>query len=376
MPTGVSVIELSPPSADFVQRRVSSLGPWVLGGFLDSVLMGVIFCQVVTYYRTRAPAESAVQRFYNAVVFAVFGLSVLKTAQCIAVVWVQNVMDYANPDVARLLVAKAWWQVSMPLMTAVIGTTVQSFFCFRYYMLSHNWTLCVPIICAMCVGLAGVCLSLANILSGNAKAKVMWLLASHLVPLIFVGDLKRSQVHLIGVFVADFLITAGTIHSLQRRSAGLQRTALLINRLLRLVFESAIPPTVVATIDLIMTQTLGQAHLLWHMLLNIALGKVYVVSLLYTLNSINAYRTRDGSQEVYSYNDRRTSRRATNLELGSRGLGHQLSSKDQIFVHTQVSTHVSPETFSPRSEYKHSAPPTPRDDTSSHNASDHVTFAQ
>jgi beta-lactamase class D len=59
---------------------------------------------------------------------------VRQTAQCIAVVWVQNVLNvsnsenkfntklnmvqYANPDVARMLVAKAWWQVSMPLMVS------------------------------------------------------------------------------------------------------------------------------------------------------------------------------------------------------------------------------------------------------------------
>jgi len=260
-------------------------------------------------------------------VIAVLFLSMLKTAQCIAVVWVQNVLDFANPDVARTLVAKAWYQVSMPLMTGIIGATVQSFFCLRFYMLSRNWMLCVPIICAMCLGLAGVCLSLANILAGNAKGKVMWLL-----------------VHLVGVFVADFLITAGTIFSLQKRNSGMERTTKLINRLLRLVFESAFPPAVIATTDLIMTQTLG-SKLLWHLFINMALGKVYVVSLLYTLNSINEYRVRDqSSQEVYSYNGNgRSSNRRTNLELSARSP----AKPDQIFVQTQVSTHISPSTFSP-----------------------------
>ncbi|KAJ7058151.1 hypothetical protein C8F01DRAFT_1149754 [Mycena amicta] len=359
MSAGASVIQLSPASAAFVEARVTTLGPWVLGGFLDSMLMGVVFCQAYTYNRTRTSTRTTLQRYYNSIVLVVLGLSMLKTAQCIAVVWEQNVLDYANPDVARLLLAKAWWQVSMPLMTAVIGTIVQSFFCLRYYMLSRNWLLCVPIVCAMCLGLAGVCLSLASILAGNAKAKVMWLL-----------------VHLVGVFIADFLITAGTIWSLQKRNSGLQRTTLLINRLLRLVFESAIPPTVVATIDLIMTQTLGQQHLLWHMLMNIALGKLYVVSLMYTLNSINAYRAREGaSQDVFSYSERRTSRRA-NMELAARRLSQQTASKDQIFVHTQVSTHLSPEPFSPiLSDYKHSNPPTPsRDDASDIN--DRMGYAQ
>ncbi|KAF8143828.1 hypothetical protein K438DRAFT_596963 [Mycena galopus ATCC 62051] len=155
----------------------------------------------------------------------------LKTAQGFAVVWVQNVLNFANPDVASLLPFHAWWQVSLPLMTGIIGVVVQSFFCLRFYMLSRNWKFCVLIVCAMCLGLAGVCLSTANILSGNAKAKVMWLL-----------------VHLVGVFAADLSITSGTVHAfLQKRNSGLERTTKLINRLLRLVFESAVPPTVFST---------------------------------------------------------------------------------------------------------------------------------
>ncbi|KAJ6584524.1 hypothetical protein B0H19DRAFT_1058934 [Mycena capillaripes] len=318
MSTSASVIKLSPPSEAFVNARTTSLGPWVLviitlrGALLTPsrcwepfsivsswvrlifraltdalmilALSGVIFCQAYTFFRTRTQVKSTLHQYYHWLVIVVLFLSMLKTAQCIGVVWVQNVLDYANPDVARLLVAKAWWQVSMPLMTGIIGTIVQSFFCLRFYMLSRNWMLCVVIICAMCLGLAGVCLSLASILAGNTKAKVMWLL-----------------VHLVGVFIADLFITAGTIYSLQKRKSGLERTTQLIKRLLRLVFESAVPPTLIAMTDLIMTQTLG-SKLLWHLFMNIALGKVYVVSLLYTLNSINEYRVREqGSQEVYSY---------------------------------------------------------------------------
>ncbi|KAF8143832.1 hypothetical protein K438DRAFT_2029434 [Mycena galopus ATCC 62051] len=331
MSMAASVIQLSPASAVFVDTRTTTLGPWVLGAFLDCILMGVIFCQASTYFRTRPPVQNTLQQYYQWLVIVVVGLSMLKTAQCIGVVWVQNVLDYANPDVARLLVAKAWWQVSLPLMTGIIGVIVQSFFCLRFYMLSRNWKFCVPIVCAMCLGLAGVCLSLANILAGNAKAKVMWLL-----------------VHLVGVFVADLFITTGTVYMfLQKRSSGLERTTKLINRLLRLVFESAIPPTVIAMTDLILTQTLGP-ELLWHLFVNIALGKVYVVSLLYTLNSINEYRVREqGSQEVYS-GGTRNSRRTTNMELMPHSPG---AKAEQIFVQTQVLTHISPLSPQDKAEY-------------------------
>ncbi|KAJ7163022.1 hypothetical protein C8R46DRAFT_333212 [Mycena filopes] len=335
MSAAASVINLSPASAGFVAARTTTLGPWVLGAFLDCGLMGVIFCQTSTFFRTRSGVSSTLAEYYKWLVVVIVGLSMLKTAQCIAVVWVQNVLDFANPDVARLLVAKAWYQVSMPLMTGIIGVIVQSFFCLRFYMLSRNWMFCVPIIAAMCLALAGVCLSLASILAGNAKAKVMWLL-----------------VHLVSVFIADLLICGGTIYSLRQHNTGLTRTTALVNRLLRLVFESALPPAVIATIDLIMTQTLGK-NLLWHLFINMALGKIYVVSLLYTLNTINEHRVREqSSQEVYSYPHGRGSRGPrTNLELTPRGIGP--GGKDQIFVQTQVATHISPSTFSPTGDQQH-----------------------
>ncbi|KAF8143838.1 hypothetical protein K438DRAFT_1945687 [Mycena galopus ATCC 62051] len=365
MSTAASVIELSPASAVFVDTRTTSLGPWVLGGFLDCILLGVIFCQTRTYFRTRPPVQNTLQQYYQWLVIVVVGLSILKTAQCIGVVWVQNVLDYANPDVARLLVAKAWWQ------TGIIGVIVQSFFCLRFYMLSRNWKFCVPIVCAMCLGLAGVCFSLANILAGNAKAKVMWLL-----------------VHLVGVFVADLFITTGTVYMfLQKRSSGLERTTKLINRLLRLVFESAIPPTVIAMTDLILTQTLGP-ELLWHLFVNIALsvqsyevvalltsifrlGKVYVVSFLYTLNSINEYRVREKrSQEVHPSGNRHNSPRTTNMELMPRNPGLK---SDQIFVQTQVLTHISPlsptSTMQDKTEYISSGFENPTEHLSSDKAS-------
>ena len=79
----------------------------------------------------------------------------------------------------------------------------------------------------------------------------------------------------------------------------------------------------IATIDLILTQTLGAFHvspdmveptehnsagpkLLWHLMFNFSLGKIYVISLLYTLNSINQYRRKRGavSQEMYASDGR------------------------------------------------------------------------
>ncbi|KAJ7066464.1 hypothetical protein C8F01DRAFT_1123371 [Mycena amicta] len=336
MAAAKSVIQLIPPSQAFVDNRATSLGAWVIAGFCDAILLGIVLCQVVTFFRSQSRrTQEGLGRHYRWLVLVVTFLSIIKTAQAIGIVWVQNVMDFMNPDVARLLVAKAWYQVSAPTLTAITGLIVQSFFALRFYMLSRNILLVIPIVASMLLGFAGVCLSLNSIIVGNAKAKVMWLL-----------------VHLICAFMTDFFITVGTCWALQsRKSGGLTSTASLIHRLLRLVFESAIPPTVIAAIDLIMTQTLGSKHLLWHLLLNYALAKLYVISLLYTLNSINEYRetavsgdrvTSSGSRGQISGQYRTGPVKRTDLELGNvrskaAGIGG-----DQVYVQTQIITQVSP----------------------------------
>ncbi|KAJ7207577.1 hypothetical protein GGX14DRAFT_543606 [Mycena pura] len=342
-----SIIELTPASAAFVLNRVTTLGPWVVASYLDAIMMGIVMCQAYTFFRTRALEKTTFQQYCLYLVLVILGLSVLKTMQEITVVWVQNVHDFANPDVARLRVSTAWWQVSTPLMTGVIGVLVQSFFCVRsvlghsapagtrdsllsahsLYLLSRNWIVIIPIVCFMTLGITGICLTVFYILSGNAVLKVRWLL-----------------IHLVGVFIADFCITTATFLALRKRSNGLERTNILINRLLRMIFESAIPPTFIATVDLILTQTLG-TKLLWHLLFNFSLGKIYVISLLYTLNSINQYRRKHStsSQEVYTSDGRgagigRDRFQRNNVELATIGS----TKPDQIYIQTQVSTHVSP----------------------------------
>ncbi|KAF7308971.1 hypothetical protein MKEN_01097800 [Mycena kentingensis (nom. inval.)] len=341
-PAPTSTIQLSPASKAFVDNRKNSLGSWVISGFADAILLGIVLCQVVTFFRTQHRRKmEGFRRHYRWLVVVVTVLSVLKvylfsTAQAIAIVWVQNVLDFVDPDHARLLVAKAWYQVSAPTMTAVTALVVQAFFAARYFLLSRNVWLIVPIVASMLLGFAGVLLSLNSIIIGDAKAKVLWLL-----------------VHLICAFGTDFLITCGTCWALWRRNTGgLASSKSLINRLLRLVFESAVPPTVVAAIDLIMTQTLDAKHLLWHLLLNFALQKLYVISLMYTINAILEYRPTGVSGASVSVSsagrtgarDMRVSGgKRTDVEIGLRNLtttGNGL--KDQVFVQTQVLTEVSP----------------------------------
>ncbi|CAK5283169.1 unnamed protein product [Mycena citricolor] len=319
-----STIQLSPSSQIFVDNRATTLGAWVIAGFFDAILLGVVLCQTSSFFKSYRN-QSGIGRHYRWLVLVVVFLCVLKTSQAIGIVWVQNVHDFANPDVAQTLVAKAWYQVSAPTMTGIIAVIVQSFFTMRFYMLLRNLWACIPIVISMMLSFAGVCLSLNSIVIGDAKAKVMWLL-----------------VHLVCTFCTDFMITVGTCLALRNRnSGGLASTASLINRLLRLVFESAIPPTIAAGIDLIMTQTLGQKHLLWHLVFNFALSKLYAISLLYTLNCINEYRKTQAMSGGLSSSGSRGVSHGRSVKRGDVELGN-LRKTEQVFVQTQIVTHISP----------------------------------
>ncbi|KAJ7608654.1 hypothetical protein FB45DRAFT_378374 [Roridomyces roridus] len=312
-----SVIQLTPSSAAFVANRVNTLGPWTGPGFIRRLhLDGYsllpskdLLCQARTYFATLSAEWTPFRRYCYWLVVFVTIISVIKTVQEAAVVWVQNVHDYANPDLARTRVTKAWWQITTSLSTGIVGFIVQSFFCLRFFLLSRNFYIVALIVCFMLLGLTGISLSVGFIVSANVPEKVRWLL-----------------IHLIGVFSADLLITTGTLLTLRKQSVGLERTTLLVNRLLRMVFESAIPPTLIALVDLILTQTLDNKRFLWHLLLNFSLGKIYVISLLYTLNCINEYRLFQSSraQEIFT---------AGNSNYNMHSLVH---------ISTEVSTHVSP----------------------------------
>jgi len=125
---------------------------------------------------------------------------------------------------------------------------------------------------------------------------------------------------------------------LRKRSTGLTSTASLINRTLRMVFESAIPPTLIATTDLILSQTLGP-KLLWHLFVNYSLSKVYVISLLYTLNSIAEYRKGHSNLSQSTRSDGVSNRvtRRGDIELTARSV-----EESGIYVETQVTKYVSP----------------------------------
>ncbi|KAJ7247766.1 hypothetical protein C8J57DRAFT_1724419 [Mycena rebaudengoi] len=264
-----SVINLSPSAQAFVDNRVTSVGTWVLGAAIECLLMGIVFCQAEHYFRNQRRQEQFWTRT-TMLVSWVMVLSMLKTTLVVKLVWQQSVVHFANPDVAMTLLYTAWCHRITPLTTGIIGFTVQSFYTVRFFRLTRNYFYTGLIVCAMLLGVVGGGMSEHYIAKAAAKEKLRWFL-----------------IHFISVTVADVLITIGTVTALYRRDTMMTN---VVKRLTLLMFEAAIPPAIVATADLILTQVLGPKLILWHMPVNHGLGKLYPISLLYTLNTIGDNR--------------------------------------------------------------------------------------
>ncbi|KAJ7799620.1 hypothetical protein B0H14DRAFT_3156409 [Mycena olivaceomarginata] len=245
-----SVINLSPPAQAFVDNKVTSLGTWTIGAAIECILMGIVFCQTEHYFRNQRRQDKFWTHTTILVSWALV-LSMVKTTQVVKIIWEQNVIHFADPDVAMTLLATAWWQTTAPLMTGVIGFTVQSFYTLRFFRLTRNYFYTALIVCAMLLGIVGGGMSEHYIAKALVKEKLRWFL-----------------IHFTSVTIADVLITIGTVTALYKRDTMMTN---VIKRLTRLMFEAAIPPAAVATTDLILTQ-------------------IYVISLLYTLNSIEDNR--------------------------------------------------------------------------------------
>jgi hypothetical protein len=175
----------------------------------------------------------------------------------------------------------------------------------RFFRLTRNYFYTALIICAMVLGIVGGGMSEHYIAKAMVKEKVRWFLVStHSVSTckahhIDIADPFHFRHHsgctyhcrdgyrVVQAKYSDDQVRAH--HSLMVSLTPSHFPPSVIQRLTRLMFEAAIPPAVIATTDLILTQVLGPKLILWHLLFNHGLGKLYVISLLYTLNSIGVF---------------------------------------------------------------------------------------
>ncbi|PVF94915.1 hypothetical protein CPB86DRAFT_817624 [Serendipita vermifera] len=275
-----SIIILNEASQTFVDNAPVTIAPWVMGAMADLFLQGILTVQITNYF-TYQSVES-----YRKKTWLVIGLTVLcilKSTLNILNVWELVITSFCDPDAARNLLRSDWKSYSASFVTAVIAIVVQSFFVLRYWRLTKAWYICLPIIIGM-------------ILSITASITFVITLAKSLGVSVGLDTRSRSTlvaltkslriwsiIHFVSAILVDVAITTATAWYLYNQKPLVVRsTSEMIDRLIRMVWQSALPPTICVIVNAVLVPTKPSQH--GHIAINMVLPKLYAISLMYTLN--------------------------------------------------------------------------------------------
>ncbi|KAJ7597970.1 hypothetical protein C8J56DRAFT_1109555 [Mycena floridula] len=242
-------------SANERHQAVFLVGPWLLGSFLDVFLQGILMCQFAHYWSWYKEDRL----FLKLTVAGLAILTILKSFQCIAIVWIQNVLHLGDLEGAVRLIMTKWWQAGNPLMVATICLYAQAFFLSRLYIISQKKWIVIPL------GLV--------FLTAYALMVMAYIYTTTQVTRL-AGDILMSL--------------ATTYYLLKSRNSGLRRTMSVIDSLVRLTLSSAAPAAFCAMLNLIFSQIYPGTENLISTAFNQALPKLYAISILWVLNERRA----------------------------------------------------------------------------------------
>ncbi|KAJ7185246.1 hypothetical protein C8R46DRAFT_981778 [Mycena filopes] len=297
------------------------LGPFLIGSGLDIFLQGVLSCQFVHYHSWYDDDPRALR-------LVVLGLAIatyLKTIQVLAVVWIKFVVFYSNFGGAIGLSFTAWWESGNALMVAAIGLYVQTYFCYRLWVITkRKWYIVLPI-WTMCIfGFLAVAVVTHYIDIEDILPITPWF-----------------ATHMASVFGGDVLLTGTTAYFLlSSRKEVLPQTAGFINQLLRLTFQTAAPATLCALLYLIFSQlnissgTPAPSTIMT--IFNMPLPKLYGISMMWTLNARRAIRAASSHHGMTGTSNEISGGRSRQHP----GTAHGDVELGRIHVLTQTSQHI------------------------------------
>ncbi|KAJ7663422.1 hypothetical protein DFH06DRAFT_1324881 [Mycena polygramma] len=203
-----------------VQQVNFNLGPWLVGSCLDLLLQGVLLSQFMNYYTWCTD-----ERGLRIAVAGLAVLTILKSIQSFAVIWIMFIPHFGDLHGAILLNYTTWWQAGNPLMVGIIGLYVQCFFCFRLRVISKTWYVAAPILSLFLLAFLSSFVATYYITTAENSPIKIWF-----------------AVHLSTVFVGDVVLFCTTAFFLLKSKQNvLPQTVNLINALIRLTFQTAAP---------------------------------------------------------------------------------------------------------------------------------------
>ncbi|EIM80094.1 uncharacterized protein STEHIDRAFT_162980 [Stereum hirsutum FP-91666 SS1] len=245
-------------------------GPSLIGIFLNLILYGAM-CVQVFYYYTRYPKDTVWIKLYVALLFVADTLN-----SAFNMIYDVLVTDWGN---AEALAVGNWIFCTDPAMTGIIAGLVQSFFCWRIWVLTRS-----KIIVAI-IGFATVCCTLGGIGSGIAVGIMkQWAILQNGTGILVVW--------LAGGAIADIGITVVITWHIRRHAVNFKQRQDPLSRLVRLTISNGLMTTLVNVADIIaFVASTGGMHLLF----NFPLAKLYTNSAMATLNQRERNRTEQSS---------------------------------------------------------------------------------
>ncbi|KAG9113520.1 hypothetical protein FRC07_007774 [Ceratobasidium sp. 392] len=269
----------TPYELDFVYDPFNLLGPWYFSAVLSLLLNGIILAQTFNYAEQNTK-DSLPLRI---LVYVSSLLCTAKSADTLSITWrifVKRFGDYWSLAYE--------WTLDQDITVAssyFMALLVQSYFIWRSFKLSRNWYFLV--------------ITSLTALSGPIASVVLAVMGSNPDGYDLLSYQATSNVMIVGTFLADAEITGFTCWYFfkQGRKSQFTGTKNLVARLIKTSMQSAALPLVCSIPNLAFNFRFLESDGTWVFLFDMLTPYLYVISLLFTLNSRSKLRTDAASDD-------------------------------------------------------------------------------
>ncbi|KAI9433971.1 hypothetical protein H4582DRAFT_959850 [Lactarius indigo] len=274
-----SAPQTQPPPSVSTPSQASILGPGLVGILIQGIETGLVLAQFSRWFFRPGRGKSTV---LSAVVIFVTVVGLVQTGLCFASAWCKYVERFGmtlRPD---------WEDIVQSIPTYVISFPVQALMIERCYWLGKkNMFITIPLVLLLVASVIMTSWSIFLMIHYlTTFAQEDWVRLPQTV-----GILWPYMISLLLPSVLDLALTGILLHYLTRTMkrvyASHQRK--LITRLVIIVWQSALPPTLCAmctfVLYLLLTTTPRMAVQFWFPVVQAMIGKLYILSLFYMINA-------------------------------------------------------------------------------------------
>ncbi|KAF8486935.1 hypothetical protein DFH94DRAFT_7955 [Russula ochroleuca] len=280
-PLGVAImsdyVELSSGAGIPVQSISNVLSPGIVSLFVQGLETGLVISQLSQWLSLEQRDGTAI----TVLVIFVTTVGFVETAVCFTSAWRIYVHNFGQ------LIVPQWTESVHALLSTLIAAPIQAYFIWRCYHIMKNIYLIIPLV---------VTLVSTVVAAGWVTAWIFHMHAAARSNSTNHNETSNNIVYPFVVFltlpaVLDITITSILLHSLIKflKRIHAEHIRRRVTRYIVVTWQAVIPPCVCAVALLIKYVTFTQAHpgkqQMWYAAIQAMLGKLYVLSLYFTLNN-------------------------------------------------------------------------------------------